>query len=99
MVDVDPAFGEEFLQIPVGQSVAQVTAHRQQDDRSGTRNPANADGISQGDRTSATLHRARLTAPIVALRRELAGQGLDAGPETIAWRLRHHHQTVVSRVR
>jgi transposase InsO family protein len=34
---------------------------------------------------------------IVCLRKELAGQGLDAGPETIAWHLEHHHQVRVSR--
>jgi transposase InsO family protein len=28
---------------------------------------------------------------IVALRTELAGKGLDHGPQTIAWHLRHHH--------
>src|SRR5215472_5756956 len=33
---------------------------------------------------------------IVALRKELAGQGLDAGPHTIAWHLRHQHQVTVS---
>jgi transposase len=33
---------------------------------------------------------------IVALRKELAGQGLDAGPDTIAWHLAHHHQVTVS---
>jgi transposase InsO family protein len=33
---------------------------------------------------------------IVGLRKELAGQGLDAGPHTIAWHLRHHHQVTVS---
>jgi transposase InsO family protein len=33
---------------------------------------------------------------IVALRKELSGQGLDAGPDTIAWHLEHHHQTRVS---
>jgi transposase InsO family protein len=32
---------------------------------------------------------------IVRLRKELAGQGLDAGPDTIAWHLAHHHQTRV----
>ncbi len=30
------------------------------------------------------------------LRKQLAGQGLDAGPETIAWHLRQHHQLSVS---
>src|SRR5215470_1687297 len=33
---------------------------------------------------------------IIALRKELAGQGLDAGPQTIAWHLEHHHQVTVS---
>jgi hypothetical protein len=33
---------------------------------------------------------------IVWLRKELAGQGLDAGPHTIAWHLEHHHQLRVS---
>lgn len=28
---------------------------------------------------------------IVSLRKELAGQGLDAGPQTIAWHLEHHY--------
>jgi transposase InsO family protein len=34
---------------------------------------------------------------IVRLRKELADQGLDAGPETITWHLAHHHQVTVSR--
>uniref|UniRef100_UPI0007C736FF IS481 family transposase n=1 Tax=Nonomuraea sp. SBT364 TaxID=1580530 RepID=UPI0007C736FF len=34
---------------------------------------------------------------IVRLRKELAEQGLDAGPDTIAWHLRQHHQRTVSR--
>jgi transposase InsO family protein len=33
---------------------------------------------------------------IIVLRKELAGQGLDAGPHTIAWHLQHHHQVRVS---
>jgi transposase InsO family protein len=33
---------------------------------------------------------------ITRLRKELAGQGLDAGPHTIAWHLREHHRVVVS---
>jgi transposase InsO family protein len=28
---------------------------------------------------------------LVAIRKELAGQGLDAGPDTIRWHLEHHH--------
>src|SRR6201993_632965 len=34
---------------------------------------------------------------IITLRKDLAGQGLDAGPQTIAWHLEHHHQARVSR--
>jgi transposase InsO family protein len=34
---------------------------------------------------------------IVRLRKELADAGLDAGPETIAWHLEHHHGVVSSR--
>jgi transposase InsO family protein len=34
---------------------------------------------------------------IVRLRKELADQGLDAGPETICWHLAHHHDLRVSR--
>src|ERR1700761_2635500 len=33
---------------------------------------------------------------VARLRKELAGQGLDAGPHTIAWHLREHHQVTVS---
>jgi transposase InsO family protein len=33
---------------------------------------------------------------IVRSRKELAGQGLDAGPHTICWHLRHHHRVQVS---
>jgi transposase len=33
---------------------------------------------------------------IVRLRKELAGQGLDAGPDTICWHLARHHQIRVS---
>ena len=29
---------------------------------------------------------------IVALRTELTGKGLDAGPRTVAWHLEHHHR-------
>lgn len=34
---------------------------------------------------------------IVRLRNQLTSQGLDAGPDTIGWHLRHHHQLEVSR--
>jgi transposase InsO family protein len=33
---------------------------------------------------------------ITELRKDLAGQGLDAGPHTIAWHLDHHHHVRVS---
>jgi transposase len=33
---------------------------------------------------------------ITELRKELAGQGLDAGPQTIAWHLEHHHSVRIS---
>ena len=33
---------------------------------------------------------------IVGLRKDLAGQGLDAGPHTIRWHLEHHHHRRVS---
>jgi transposase InsO family protein len=33
---------------------------------------------------------------IVRLRKELSGQGLDAGPQTICWHLARHHQVRVS---
>ena len=33
---------------------------------------------------------------IIGLRKDLAGQGLDAGPDTIAWHLARHHQLRVS---
>jgi transposase InsO family protein len=33
---------------------------------------------------------------IIRLRKDLAGQGLDAGPQTIAWHLEHDHQVKVS---
>src|SRR5499427_3494155 len=33
---------------------------------------------------------------IIRLRKDLAGQGLDAGPQTIAWHLEHRHRIRVS---
>ena len=32
---------------------------------------------------------------IISLRKELSGQGLDAGPHTIAWHLQHRHRVTV----
>jgi transposase len=34
---------------------------------------------------------------ILTLRTQLTRAGLDAGPETIAWHLEHHHRVAVSR--
>ena len=34
---------------------------------------------------------------VLELRRTLAAKGLDAGADTIAWHLQHHHQTRLSR--
>jgi transposase InsO family protein len=34
---------------------------------------------------------------VLTLRKQLTEQGLDAGAETIAWHLQHHHQVTVSR--
>ncbi|WP_427885592.1 DDE-type integrase/transposase/recombinase [Kribbella sp. GL6] len=33
---------------------------------------------------------------IITVRKQLAEAGLDAGPDTIVWHLRHHHQITVS---
>jgi hypothetical protein len=44
VVDVDAAFGEEFLQVAVGEAVAQVPATASRITSGGNRNPANADG-------------------------------------------------------
>ena len=33
---------------------------------------------------------------IVALRAELAGKGLDHGPQTVAWHLAHHHNITIA---
>ena len=38
-----------------------------------------------------------VVALIVQIRAELAGAGHDAGPDTIAWHLAHHHDLAVSR--
>ena len=34
---------------------------------------------------------------VVALRKQLVEQGLDAGPDTLRWHLQHHHAVVLSR--
>jgi transposase InsO family protein len=60
----------------------------------------------EGDAASGPRSRRPKTSPnavsdetadlIVRLRKELAGQGLDAGPHTIAWHLEHRHRVQVS---
>ncbi|WP_223166893.1 DDE-type integrase/transposase/recombinase [Nonomuraea sp. SYSU D8015] len=52
---------------------------------------------SRRPRTSPNAIDADTVELIVRLRKELAEQGLDAGPDTIAWHLEHHHQRAVSR--
>jgi len=51
---------------------------------------------SRRPKTSPTAISDQVVELIVRLRKELAGQGLDAGPHTIAWHLDHHHQITVS---
>ena len=51
---------------------------------------------SRRPKTSPTAIRDATVGLIVGLRKELARQGLDAGPHTIAWHLEHHHQVTVS---
>jgi transposase InsO family protein len=51
---------------------------------------------SRQPKTSPAAISANTVELIVALRKDLAGRGLDAGPHTIAWHLRHHHQLTVS---
>lgn len=53
-------------------------------------------------RSRAPKTRPGATAPatvdlVVALRTQLSAQGLDAGAETIAWHLKHDHNTAISR--
>src|SRR3984957_7387742 len=51
---------------------------------------------SRRPKTSPSAIGPHATELIVRLRKELAGQGLDAGPHTIAWHLEHHHKITVS---
>ncbi|MEU6798697.1 IS481 family transposase [Nonomuraea wenchangensis] len=52
---------------------------------------------SRRPRTSPNAIDADTVELIIRLRKELAEQGLDAGPDTIAWHLAHHHGRTVSR--
>jgi transposase InsO family protein len=51
---------------------------------------------SRRPRTSPSAISDQAVELIVRLGKELAGQGLDAGPDTICWHLQHHHQITVS---
>src|SRR5262249_46208986 len=51
---------------------------------------------SRRPKTSPSVISAEVIGLIARLRKELAGQGLDAGPHTIAWHLEHHHRVTVS---
>jgi transposase InsO family protein len=52
---------------------------------------------SRRPKTSPTALEPQAVDLIVRLRKELADAGLDAGPDTIAWHLEHHHGTVLAR--
>jgi transposase InsO family protein len=51
---------------------------------------------SRRPKTSPTAISDRTVDLIVRLRKELTGQGLDAGPDTISWHLTQHHDVTVS---
>jgi transposase len=50
---------------------------------------------SRRPKTSPRAISAHVSELIIRLRKELADQGLDAGPVTIAWHLHRHHQVKV----
>jgi transposase InsO family protein len=52
---------------------------------------------SRRPKSSPTALPAEVVDLIVRLRKELSDAGLDAGPDTIAWHLEHHHDTLVAR--
>jgi transposase InsO family protein len=52
---------------------------------------------SRRPRTSPTAVGEQAVELIVAVRKDLAGRGLDAGPDTIRWHLQHTHHLTVSR--
>jgi transposase InsO family protein len=51
---------------------------------------------SRRPKTSPSAISGQVAGLIAGLRKELSGQGLDAGPHTICWHLRHHYQISVS---
>ncbi|GAA2564877.1 hypothetical protein GCM10010435_41720 [Winogradskya consettensis] len=52
---------------------------------------------SRAPKTRPTTTPAPTVELVLQLRKHLADSGLDAGADTIAWHLEHHHQTVLSR--
>jgi transposase InsO family protein len=52
---------------------------------------------SRQPKTSPSATPAAVVELVISLRKELAGQGLDAGPDTISWHLQHHHRIEISR--
>ena len=52
---------------------------------------------SRRPKSSPTAVDPAVVALILQLREKLTTAGLDAGPDTIAWHLRQHHQLAVSR--
>jgi transposase InsO family protein len=52
---------------------------------------------SRRPKTSPTALSAQVVDLIVRLRKELSDAGLDAGPDTIAWHLEHHHGVTIAR--
>jgi transposase InsO family protein len=52
---------------------------------------------SRRPRTTPSALAPPIVEAIIGLRRELTAQGLDAGPDTIAWHLSEHHHVTVSR--
>ena len=59
--------------------------------------PAAFEPRSRRPRTSPAATSPETVELVLALRKRLAEQGLDAGPDTIGWHLAHHHDTRLSR--
>ena len=65
MVDLDATLGEKLFEVPVGQPVPQVPAHRQQDHLGRETESSEPRGHPhRRSRTASALHRATLTATV-----------------------------------